>query len=262
MPKYGNITNPAVEISEEIKSVLDHGFDFAEIGIEWPEGSPEKIIKKKKTILDLIGQFDSPPIGHTAWWMDFSSLYEVEWMAWITEAKKCIDVASDLNIKLLNFHSHSIYMKPKYGTYRILALNNFVKSLKEIIKYAEDAGVQVMIENTSGQEEISSLKDYSYVINKLPHAKVHLDVGHAFTQGGMKALGNFIRTFDKRITHSHFSDNHGHFDEHLPVGKGEIDFKSLVGMLKKIKYNRTITFEVFTSRKDAAASMKKIKELW
>jgi sugar phosphate isomerase/epimerase len=59
-----------------------------------------------------------------------------------------------------------------------------VASFKEILKYAENSGVDVMIENTPGSNEISTLADYSYVMSKLSQAKVHLDVGHAFVQGG------------------------------------------------------------------------------
>ncbi|TAL46837.1 sugar phosphate isomerase/epimerase [archaeon] len=260
--KFGNLTNPIVEMTEEIRSILNHNFDYVEIGIEWPEGDVDILKTKKKAILDLTSQFDAPPIGHTAWWMDFSSLYEGERLAWIREAKRQIDIARDLDIGLLNFHSHSVYMDPRYGKYKTQALDNFVLSMREIIKYADNYGIQVIVENPGQEVEIAKLKDYSYVMKRLPQAKVHLDIGHAFMQGGMKSVNGFIKTFNKRIVHLHVHDNHGEFDEHIPIGNGKINYPAVVKMLKKIKYDRTATFEVFTSRKDAEASMNKIKKMW
>lgn len=48
IPKFGNLTNPSVDILQEIKTIADFGFDFVEIGIEGPLGKPEILLKKKK----------------------------------------------------------------------------------------------------------------------------------------------------------------------------------------------------------------------
>lgn len=48
IPKFGNLTNPSIDILREIRTIKRMGFDFVEIGIEGPEGKPEKLLKKKK----------------------------------------------------------------------------------------------------------------------------------------------------------------------------------------------------------------------
>jgi hypothetical protein len=73
MPFYGLLTNPSNEILDEINKVYELEFEYAEIGIEGPEGNPLIIEKKKKEILKLLQKFKQKPIGHTAYWIDFSS---------------------------------------------------------------------------------------------------------------------------------------------------------------------------------------------
>ncbi len=70
----------------------------------------------------------------------------------------------------------------------------------------------------------------------------------------------------KRIKHLHVSDNGGKRDDHLPVGKGNIDFAELVRELKGIGYADTVTLEIFTedsselirSRENFAAMLESV----
>lgn len=262
MIKFGCLTDPRKDILEEIKSIRKYGFDFVEVGLEWPEGSVEKLLKKRKEIVKLLKKNSMFAIAHTAYWMDFSSPYTYVRKAWIKEAKRKIDLAKKLGINQITFHTHSMTAGYFYRKYNQEILKNFISSLKELIKYAKKKNIQILIENAGEIGEIVDLKLIKFIVNKLPEIKIHLDVGHAFLFGGMKNVRNSILAFRKRIAHLHFHDNHGKKDEHLPIGKGKINYKTVVKLLKKINYDKTITFEVFTSRKDAKKSMEKIKKLW
>ena len=89
MPSYGLLTNPSIEIISEISKIYDLNFDYAEIGIEGPEGNPDIINnKKKKDIVKLLQKFKQKPIGHTAYWIDLCSDYDYIRHAWILEAIK------------------------------------------------------------------------------------------------------------------------------------------------------------------------------
>ncbi len=50
MASYGLLTNPSNEIISEIAKIYELNFDYAEIGIEGPEGNPDMINKKKDEI--------------------------------------------------------------------------------------------------------------------------------------------------------------------------------------------------------------------
>lgn len=262
-PKFGVLTNPTVDILKEIDTINKLGFDFVEIGIEWPEGAPEVLLKKRNKILNLLKKRKTFAIAHTAWWMDFTSPYYLVRKGWLEEAKKKIKVTNMLGIKLINFHTHARQISPFYEKYRKTILDNFIDSLKALVKFARKYGATIMIENAAERGEIVNFKDFKYIMNKVSDAKVHLDIGHTFIHGGMKVIEKYIKTFSNRIEHIHLHDNHGKQDEHLPIGKGKINFKKVVKMLKSINYDKTITFEVFTKNmKDVVRSREKIKKLW
>ena len=68
--------------------------------------------------------------------------------------------------------------------------------------------------------------------------------------------------FSDRLVHIHMHDNHGIQDEHLPLGEGKMDVRKVVKLLKEYSYGKTVTFEVFTSRADAARSKDLFRKLW
>jgi sugar phosphate isomerase/epimerase len=260
--KFGKLTNPMKDILDEIRTTHDLGFDYIEIGIEGPAGTPEIILKKKKQILILLKKYKMFALGHTSWWADLGSQYEPVRIGWLKEGRKAIRLCNELGIKLLNFHSHSIGTYIKDETGRKIILNNFVRSLKELVKYGKKYNVEIMLENAAEKGEIKDFKHFKYIIDKVSGLKVHLDVGHAFIDDDMKGVEKYVRTFKSKIVHVHMHDNHGKSDEHLPLGAGLIDYKKVIKLLKKIRYNRTITFEVFSKDLDLLeSSMKKVKKL-
>jgi sugar phosphate isomerase/epimerase len=260
--KFGKLTNPTIDILEEIKTTHDLGFDYVEIGIEGPTEKPETILKEKKQVLKLLKKYKLFAIAHSFWSMELGCDYENIRKAWLEEGKKIIRLCNELGIKLINFHSHSRGMYNKDRKSKKIVLNNLVKSLKELVEYGKNYNVEVMLENAAESYEITDLKDFKYIVDRVPELKVHLDVGHAFLYGGMKNVENFIKTFKNKLVHIHIHDNHGKRDEHLPLGAGSIDYKKIIKLLKKAKYNKTITFEIFSKDMDLIEnSLKKLKKL-
>jgi sugar phosphate isomerase/epimerase len=261
--KFGKITNPVKDVLGEIKIVHDLGFDYVEIVIEGPAETPEIIIKEKKKVLKLLKKYKLFAIAHTFWSMELGSDYEPVRKGWLEEGKKIIRLCNELEIRLVNFHSHSrgLYIKDKKGKKTVL--NNLIRSLRELVEYGKKYNVEVMLENAAESYEITDLKDFKYIIDRVPDLKVHLDIGHAFLYGGMKNIENFIKIFKNKIVHIHIHDNNGKWDEHLPLGAGSIDYKKVIKFLKKIKYNKTITFEIFSRDLDLIEfSLKKLKKLF
>ncbi len=260
--KIGVMTNPTKDILKEIEFIGKNDFDFVEIGMEWPEGKAENLLKKKNEILRLLKKYNLFAIAHTAWWMNFSSPYELVRKAWVEEAKKEINAAKELGIKLINFHTHSREISSFYKDYKFLILENFVRSIKELINYAEKYDIKIMIENTMQKGEIVEFEDFKYIVNKIPKVKVNFDVGHAFIHGGMKTIKKYIKTFGNKIEHVHIHDNYGKGDDHLPLGVGILDWKKIIKELKKIGYDKTITLEIYVPDKDYLIfSKNKLREV-
>lgn len=259
--RFGLLTNPRNEVLGEIKLIEKLGFDYVELGIELPGGAAEILLREKIKILNLLKNFKHPTIAHTAWWIDFGSGYEYIRQAWIEEAKRSIDTSKSLGIKLINFHFYSIGLVESYKSHHKFILETLVKSLKEIVSYASSKGITVMYENSPTKKSIVGIKEYKFILDKTRKLKVHLDIAHAFVENGMEGIKDYIFTFKDRIEHMHIHDNSGEGDEHLPLGDGRIDFEQVAKWLKKINYNKTMTFEVFTSKEDAKDSMLRFKKI-
>jgi sugar phosphate isomerase/epimerase len=257
MPYYGLLTNPSNEILGEISKVYDLDFEYVEVGIEGPEGNPLIIEKKKNEILSLIQKFKQKPIGHTAYWIDLSSDYEYVRYAWILEAMREIKTARKIGIDLINFHANLNGMF--YGEKRKILLDNMIRSLREIVRYAHKYKMQVMLENVPFSHGIHNIDEFKYIIDNVNSLFVHLDIPHAFTSGGMKSVIDYIYTFKDKIIHVHWHDNHGNRDEHLPIGAGLIDHQKAFEALKNVNYDSTITLEVFTNSNDAKSSADKLR---
>ncbi|HEX2169922.1 MAG TPA: sugar phosphate isomerase/epimerase family protein [Nitrososphaera sp.] len=260
MPSYGLLTNPSNEITSEIGKIYELNFEYAEIGIEGPEGNPDIINKKKDEIVKLLERFKHKPIGHTAYWIDLASDYDYIRHAWINEAIREIRIARELGIDLINFHANVNGMF--FGEKRKVVLDNLIKSLREIANQAKRFNVGVMLENTPLSNGIHNVDEFKYIIYNVPTLFVHLDIPHAFTSGGMKSVIDYINTFKDKIIHIHWHDNHGQKDEHLPIGEGSIDHEKAIKALKEIGYNGTITLEVFTNSNDAKSSADQLRTIW
>jgi sugar phosphate isomerase/epimerase len=260
MPSYGLLTNPSKDIVSEINIIYDLNFDYAEIGIEGPEGNPDIINKKRGEIVKLLERFKQKPIAHTAYWIDLASDYDYIRHAWILEATQEIKTAKKLGIGLINFHANINGMF--YGEKRKIVLDNLIKSLREIVRQAKKYKVDGMLENVPLSNGIHNVDEFKYVIDNVNGLFVHLDIPHAFTSGGMASVIDYINTFRDKIIHIHWHDNHGQKDEHLSIGEGFIDHQNAVKALKHIGYDRTITLEVFTNSDDAKSSADNIRNMW
>jgi sugar phosphate isomerase/epimerase len=215
MLSYGLLTNPSNELISEISKIHDLNFDYAEVGIESPEGNPDIINKRKDEILKLLEAFKQKPIGHTAYWIDLASDYDYIRHAWILEAIREIKIARKLGIDLINFHANINGMF--YGKRRKIVLDNLVKSLREIISQAKKYKVDIMLENVPLSNGIHSIDEFKYIIDNVDMLFVHLDIPHAFISGGMASVIDYINTFRDKIIHIHWHDNHGKKDEHLSI---------------------------------------------
>jgi sugar phosphate isomerase/epimerase len=264
IPKYGMLTDPIKSVPDEILRFKRLEFDYAEIGIEEPLATPSILVRQRKQILKLLSDNEMFAVGHTAYWVQFGSSHVKARRGWIEEGRDMIQVASQLGLGLLNFHFYG-----KLGRVgdtvesREIFLNNFSNAMSELCKFGKSKRVVLMLENVPvGGFGTVGLDSYSRVMQNVPQLKCHLDIAHAFIEGGMGRIKAYMNRFYPRLMHIHMHDNHGEMDEHLPLGSGNIDFKKVVRWLKNIGYNRTITFEVFTSYEDAVRSRDYIRKLW
>ncbi len=73
-----------------------------------------------------------------------------------------------------------------------------------------------------------------------------LDAGHAYRARIQPA--DFVKNLGEKVFHLHLNDNDGSCDLHLPLGKGSINFASLLKALEAVNYQGALVLEISSSR--------------
>lgn len=143
-----------------------------------------------------------------------------------------------------------------YGDNRITWLKNSIDFWRELIPRAREIGCILAVENIF-EKEPSTLRALLEALDD-PHFRYCFDVGHwnMFTTIGMAEWFAEVGPF---IAESHIHDNHGVFDEHLPVGEGAIDFNSFFPLLKQYAPDAVWTIEAHSLERLGRA-LKNIKQ--
>lgn len=120
-----------------------------------------------------------------------------------------------------------------------------ISTLRELIPYAEERGVGLMVENLPG--DFNSAREMGELLDPLPELGLHLDIGHANLLVPQSTVQELLSAYGDRLRHVHLHDNKGGAaDLHLPLGTGTVDVRRAVRLLKSCGYDATITLEVFT----------------
>jgi sugar phosphate isomerase/epimerase len=144
------------------------------------------------------------------------------------------------------------------------------KAIQEWISIAKTNNIKLLLENTD-----ECAKHLKPVFKKFDDLGFVFDLGHAnillhncIEKSSEEKIDNLLKSFAKRLEHIHIHDNFGGTkeidDKHLPIGTGRIDFVRFFKQLKKLKYNKTITLEIYNRNYQIQyleASFKVVKEI-
>ncbi|RLI98356.1 MAG: hypothetical protein DRO99_00865 [Candidatus Aenigmatarchaeota archaeon] len=262
MPHFGYNFDPFEKPLPEIRKAKKLGADYIEIYVSPPPIASDfsKNALKIRKALEKSGIYATL---HMAYWADLGTEIEHVRKAWIEEAKRSATLAGDMGARKMVAHARVQGMSMLFPKSRKEVMKNFVESFSEIAEHAHRHGVRLVIENEPFAEKRMLVKDFVYLAKRVKKAGITLDTGHAYIGNGNDTVKDFIRRVGGRIEHCHFSDNHGTDDEHLPIGMGDLNYDMIVSELKRIRYKRTITLEIFQGGdKGFTSSLKKLKGLW
>jgi len=262
MPQYGYMYNLMEPLMPQIGKAKRFGCDFIEIYIE-PPNMPALIIKNSGAIRRELKKHGIFCTVHMAYWAELGSEIEIVRLAWMREALTALAAAASIGAKKFVVHARAAGMSLLIPKNKKTVMDNFIKSFGELAGLASKYGMKVAIENESLGERLT-IGDFVHIARSVKSACITMDTGHIFMSRGRNSdIRAFIRKLGKRIEHCHFSDNRGSEDEHLPIGKGGIDYAMVVRELRRMGYDKTITFEIFQGG-DAGfrSSLKAIRELW
>jgi sugar phosphate isomerase/epimerase len=151
----------------------------------------------------------------------------------------CIEACTSFQSPLMVFHTGFIsQLAPKS---RVKWLENLLPGLERLLESARKHEVFLAMENT--YEEDTEIFEEIFTRVQHPHLRMCLDTGHATCFGKIEPR-KWAEVFSDRISHVHLSDNDGKADLHWTLGKGKVDFLSIIRPLFKSPHNVTITYEV------------------
>ncbi len=165
----------------------------------------------------------------------------------IQRMKDAIEFTSHFGTKKLTIHLGYVDTSKPRKEYVI----HIIGVLKVLCTFAKKYGMNIMIENMPDYEELGyAPSEIRYIIDNcgMDNLKFILDTGHAHVSD--YEITDYIDLLSDKLYHMHFSDNHGEKDEHLPMGKGTIDFKKVFDKLKEVGYDNLHCMEILFATSD------------
>jgi sugar phosphate isomerase/epimerase len=177
--------------------------------------------------------------------------------AMLKKLEKSIAYSSDLNANMWVFHpglSTGISMFYPHMDW----LQN-LETAQSLFRIASDYGVKAAVENVP--------EPYPFLMKSVEHFKkfceetdedvdIVLDIGHANINGQIEL---FLKTFSDKIVHVHAHDNDGRDDQHLGIGYGNVDWKNIADLLRRMSYDNVVIIE---SVEHVQESVQKLKQLF
>lgn len=173
----------------------------------------------------------------------------------INDVKKSIDLANTLDSEIVIVHPGIIpFLSRKFEKE---VYHKSKESIKEIGNYANDLGVIATIENMPNIDGFI-YKDIVKLDELLTSLEMSmtLDIGHACTAGFLEN-----QTYFDSIKHIHLSDNFGSDDTHLALGEGSINFKAMIELFERKKYEGIYMIEV-NDKNSVEKSLEYLKNLF
>ncbi|MCZ7383026.1 MAG: sugar phosphate isomerase/epimerase, partial [Candidatus Methanoperedens sp.] len=185
--------------------------------------------------------------------LNLGSLNHPIWNESIRQMTKCLERASDF-VELAVVHPG--HLSPLGMQLPDMAWQQNIEGLRAICDFALDFGIKIGVENMPNMQHIFGKQpgEILGMIESLEreNAGLALDMGHANTNG---LVFEFLSDLSK-VVHVHLHDNKGRSDEHLELGKGNINWKEAIPKFKG--YNGRFVAEARTVE-EGRASLEYLK---
>lgn len=164
--------------------------------------------------------------------LNLGSLNHPIWKESIRQMTRCLERASDF-VELAVVHPG--HLSPLGMQLPDMAWQQNLEGLRAICDFADDFGIKIGVENMVNMQHIfgKQPREILGMIESLEreNAGLTLDMGHANTNG---MVSEFLEDLSK-VVHVHLHDNKGKSDEHLELGKGNINWKEVIPRLRGYK---------------------------
>ncbi len=247
--RYGAMNFPILPILDEIDSFARLGFDYIEIAMDQPEAHYSSIAENQSAVRRALESHGLGVVCHLPTFVSTADLTDSIRRASVTEMKRSMSVATDLGAEKVVLHPSMISGMGPHVPER--SRGYAFDFLSEMVDQAEKQGITLCLENMMPRNGFGvEPRELEVVFRTFPQLKFTLDSGHAnLDDREGNRLIKLVDCFADRLEHVHLSDNRGVYDEHLDLGRGNINIRGLVKMFKSNGYDKTITLEVFADNR-------------
>ncbi|MFW9924268.1 MAG: sugar phosphate isomerase/epimerase family protein [Candidatus Thorarchaeota archaeon] len=247
------------------------GFDFVEFYIDQYWDDMEELELQLIAIRDILDSYDLFAIIHLPH-LNAKFITDVDiWTNYVDRMSEQIELIGKLGItKKLVLHGVFGGTEDPVDIPKAKVSDAKHLAIKEWLEVAENHQMTLMLENLD-----ESVEDLSTAFKKQKELSFTFDIGHAnivfpgsIYKTSDEKIYSILSSFKKQLKHIHIHDNLGGFSEegdlHLPIGVGEIDFKKFFNKLIELKYDDTISLEIYNTDYQSIyleASFKVIKEI-
>lgn len=126
---------------------------------------------------------------------------------------------------------------------RFWRLQHAVDVLNQTYAHCHHLGIGLVLENMLPHLFAGRIRDLLWILGALDTFKVGicLDTGHAHLG---EDLPGVVHKLSGHLWMVHASDNHRHYDDHLPPGDGTINWAALLSHLNDLHFNGTFMLEI------------------
>jgi sugar phosphate isomerase/epimerase len=261
--RFGAMNFPIEPVLEEINAIGALGMDYIEMAMDPPRAHHSQLSAQRQPIRNALETRALGLVCHLPTFVYTADLTHGIRQASIAEVLGALDTAAELRAQKVVLHPSYIGGLGVFVMKEAMALA--MDAFDQFARRASELGLTVCIENMFPKyHPFVEPDDFIPIFDAFPQFKLVLDTGHAHMGDprGERTAG-FITRFADRLEHLHISDNHGHLDDHLPVGHGSVDFHTLVRLLHRVGYDNTCTLEIFSQdRNNLVKSRSKFIELF
>ncbi|GEM_PF-4945931 len=249
----GAALNPQMteSLTRQIQAYASAGFDYIDLALDYP-AVPSRL--DTDSLRDCLKETGLPLHGQTPAHLPSGSPYADVRHAAIRAANEAVGFLENLGAKTVVLHPDGDY---GFVPDEMMAWN--AGCLNAVASQARHT--QLLLENLphgpfTHVEKMLELIQATHLEKKV---QLNVDVGHVSVgqhQGG-SPLEDFLKT--SLVRHVHASDNDGEADQHLPLGKGKIDWTQVKRKLEKAGVTE-VTIECYSGGIQGVLESKKMWE--
>ena len=237
-------------LQKQIQAYASAGFDYIDLALDYP-AVPEKL--DADALRDCLKETGLPLHGQTPAHLPFGSPYADVRHAAVDAAKEALELLETLGAQTVVFHPD--------GDYGFVAKYMMAWNAESLNAVVDASRTQILLENLPHGPftRVDKMAELMHAAGLEKRVLLNVDVGHVIV--GQHQNGSTLDDFLKAglVRHVHVSDNDGNADQHLPLGKGKIDWTEVKTKLKKAQVPE-VTIECYVGGIQGMLDSKKTWE--